>query len=75
MDILRAIKFVTKPLNDSCTTIVNEFIDHAEFIIEGSNPFSLFVIREYDYDQREVDNVNFLFMSCFNAHRAQKDLD
>ncbi|KAL0556755.1 hypothetical protein IC582_005271 [Cucumis melo] len=67
-------KFVQQPLNNICAKIINEFIDHAEFVIEGSNPFPLFV-SEYGYDQREVDDAENRFMSCFTAHLAQKDLD
>lgn len=67
-------KFVQQPLNKICANIVNGFIDHAGFVMEGSNPFPLFV-SEYGYDQREVDDAENRFMSCFTAHLAQKDLD
>ncbi|XP_022158418.1 uncharacterized protein LOC111024912, partial [Momordica charantia] len=53
---------------------MNGFIDHAGFVMEGSNPFPLFV-SEYGYDQREVNDAENRFMNCFTAHLAQKDMD
>ncbi|XP_023533776.1 uncharacterized protein LOC111795530 [Cucurbita pepo subsp. pepo] len=67
-------KFINQPLNNICANIINGFVDHAEFVTEGSNPFPLFV-SEYGYDQREVNDAENRFMSCFTAHLAQKDLD
>ncbi|XP_022151322.1 uncharacterized protein LOC111019285 [Momordica charantia] len=49
-------KFVQQPLSNICANIMNGFVDHAEFVIEGPNPFSLFV-SEYGYDQREVNDA------------------
>ena len=67
-------KFINQPLNNICANIINGFVDHAEFVREGPNPFPLFV-SEYGYDQREVNDAENRFMSCFTAHLAQEDLD
>lgn len=67
-------KFINQPLNNICANIIDGFVDHAEFVREGPNPFPLFV-SEYGYDQREVNDAENRFMSCFTAHLAQEDLD
>ncbi|KAG6575267.1 hypothetical protein SDJN03_25906, partial [Cucurbita argyrosperma subsp. sororia] len=67
-------KFVQQPLNNICANIINGFVDHAGFVMDGPNPFPLFV-SEYGYDQRESNDAENRFMSCFTSHLAQKDLD
>ncbi|XP_031739087.1 glycosyl hydrolase 5 family protein-like [Cucumis sativus] len=67
-------KFVKQPLNNICANIMNGFIDHVGFVMQGPNPFPLFV-SEYGYDQREVNDAENRFMSCFTAHLTQRDLD
>ncbi|XP_022157747.1 uncharacterized protein LOC111024383 [Momordica charantia] len=64
-------KFVRQLLNNICANIINGFVDHAEFVTGGPNPFPLFV-SEYGYDQREVNDAENRFMSCFTAYLAQK---
>ncbi|KAG6592301.1 hypothetical protein SDJN03_14647, partial [Cucurbita argyrosperma subsp. sororia] len=43
-------KFINQPLNNICANIINGFVDHAEFVREGPNPFPLFV-SEYGEGQ------------------------
>ncbi|XP_022930165.1 uncharacterized protein LOC111436674 [Cucurbita moschata] len=62
---LRCLK--EKPLNVS--TLDNKLVFERR-----TNQFPLFVI-EYGYDQREVNDAENRFMSCFTAHLAQEDLD
>ena len=45
-------KFVKQPLNNICTNIMNGFIDHVGFVMQGPNPFPLFV-SEYGYMIKE----------------------
>ncbi|XP_022958497.1 uncharacterized protein LOC111459707 [Cucurbita moschata] len=67
-------KFITNPLNKICSTIINGFVERAEFVMQGAEAVPLFV-SEFGFDQRGTNVADDRFLSCFVAHLAKTDLD
>ncbi|OVA18925.1 Glycoside hydrolase [Macleaya cordata] len=66
--------WVNGPLDKVCATTMKEFDDRIYFVTKGKNPVPLFA-SDFGVDQRGLNQGDNMFISCFLAYAAERDLD